>query len=156
LGLGLEENAEDAYSFIAHNYQLGDEIIILGFSRGAYTARFVAGLLGIIGILSRVGMVHFKPIIEIYKAAQNVTEFNTKLTAYKTDPKTAMVDGDYAVTFDKVNIKAVACWETVGAMGVPENTLSKLLKLNAKWDFLDTQLPLRKPSSDPSQSLTNK
>jgi uncharacterized protein (DUF2235 family) len=156
IGLGLEENAEDAYSFIAHNYQPGDEIIILGFSRGAYTARFVAGLLGIIGILSRVGMVHFKPIIEIYKAAQNVTEFNTKLTAYKTNPQTAMVDGDYAVTFDKVNIKAVACWETVGAMGVPENTLSKLLKLNAKWHFLDTQLPLRKPSSDPSQSLTNK
>jgi uncharacterized protein (DUF2235 family) len=155
MGLGLEENAEDAYSFIAHNYQLGDEIIILGFSRGAYTARFVAGLLGIIGILSRVGMVHFKPIMEIYKAAEprDVKGFNTKLTAYQ---KTAMVDTDYAVTYDKINIKAVACWETVGAMGVPENTLSKLFKLNKQWDFLDTQLPLRKPPIDPSQSLTNK
>jgi uncharacterized protein (DUF2235 family) len=155
MGLGLEENAEDAYSFIAHNYQLGDEIIILGFSRGAYTARFVAGLLGLIGILSRVGMVHFKPIMEIYKAAEprNVKDFNTKLAAYKTNAK--MGDTDYAVRNDKVNIKAVACWETVGAMGVPENTLSKLFKLNEKWDFLDTQLPLRKPSADPSRSLTN-
>jgi uncharacterized protein (DUF2235 family) len=156
MGLGLEENAEDAYSFIAHNYQLGDEIIILGFSRGAYTARFVAGLLGIIGILSRVGMVHFKPIIEIYKAAQSVKEFNDKLTTYKANPKTAMVDADYSVTNDKINIKAVACWDTVGAMGVPENTLTKLLKLNAKWDFLDTQLPMRKSSSSLFQSLTNK
>jgi hypothetical protein len=41
-------------------------------------------------------------------------------------------------------------------MGVPENTLTKLLKLNAKWDFLDTQLPMRKSSSSLFQSLTNK
>ena len=54
MGLGLEENAEDAYSFIAHNYLEGDEIFLIGFSRGAYTARFVAGLLGKIGLLSRV------------------------------------------------------------------------------------------------------
>lgn len=143
MGLGLEENAEDAYSFIAHNYVEGDEIFIVGFSRGAYTARFVAGLLGILGVLSRVGMRHFKPIIEIYKAAQDSTEFNTKLQAYKTNQKTPMVASDYCVTNENVNIKAVACWETVGAMGVPDNTLAKLLKLNAKWDFLDTQLPLR-------------
>ncbi|KAE9382129.1 hypothetical protein N431DRAFT_320847 [Stipitochalara longipes BDJ] len=143
MGLGLEENAEDAYSFIAHNYVEGDEIFILGFSRGAYTARFVAGLLGKIGMLSRVGMRHFKPIIEIYKEAQNSNEFDTKLQAYKINQKTPMNTHDYAVTGDKINIKAVSCWETVGAMGVPENTLSKLLKLNAKWDFLNTQLPLR-------------
>ena len=140
MGLGLEENAEDAYSFIAHNYVEGDEIFILGFSRGAYTARFVAGLLGIVGILSRCGMMHFKPVIEIYKAAQSGAEFNTKLAEYKKD-----LDSDvWTVTGDKVNIKAVACWETVGAMGVPENTLAKIFQLNKKWDFLDTQLPLRK------------
>jgi uncharacterized protein (DUF2235 family) len=157
MGLGLEENAEDAYSFIAHNYVEGDEIIILGFSRGAYTARFVAGLLGIIGVLSRVGMSHFKPIIEIYKAAKDSKAFNTNLAAYKTNQKTPMLASDYAVTNDKVNIKAVACWETVGAMGVPQNTLSKLLKLNAQWDFLDTQLPLRMepPSHNPFLWLTN-
>lgn len=144
MGLGLEENAEDAYSFIAHNYVEGDEIFILGFSRGAYTARFVAGLLGIIGVLSRVGMRHFKPIIEIYKAAIDATAFNKALEAYKTNQANHMTEDDFSVTYDKVNIKAVACWETVGAMGVPDNTLAKLLKLNAKWDFLDTQLPLRK------------
>jgi uncharacterized protein (DUF2235 family) len=158
MGLGLEENAEDAYSFIAHNYVEGDEIFIVGFSRGAYTARFVAGLLGILGVLSRVGMRHFKPIIEIYKAAQDSTEFNTKLQAYKTNQKTPMVASDYCVTNENVNIKAVACWETVGAMGVPDNTLAKLLKLNAKWDFLDTQLPLRKllPSYKQLLLLTGK
>ena len=65
MGLGLEENAEDAYSFITHNYVEGDEIFILGFSRGACIARFVSGLLGRIGILSRVGIRYFKNIIGI-------------------------------------------------------------------------------------------
>jgi uncharacterized protein (DUF2235 family) len=158
MGLGLEENAEDAYSFIAHNYVEGDEIFILGFSRGAYTARFVGGLLGIIGILSREGMIHFKPIIEMYKASQSGAEFTNKLEEYKKQQN--LQPNTWSVTKDNVNIKAVACWETVGAMGVPENTVSKLLQLNKKWDFLDTQLPLRKHILDasiviPALSLTD-
>lgn len=36
------QNIREAYSFIATNYEAGDEIILLGFSRGAFTARSVA------------------------------------------------------------------------------------------------------------------
>jgi uncharacterized protein (DUF2235 family) len=32
----------EAYSFVAANYEPGDEIILMGFSRGAFTARAVA------------------------------------------------------------------------------------------------------------------
>lgn len=32
----------EAYSFVAANYEPGDEIILVGFSRGAFTARGVA------------------------------------------------------------------------------------------------------------------
>lgn len=141
MGLGLAENAEETYSFIANNYVDNDEIFILGFSRGAYTARFVAGLLGIIGILSRVGMVHFKPIVAVYKAAKDANDFNKAFNEYMAKNMTAE---DWRLKKDQVNIKAVACWETVGAMGVPENMLASTLKLNQQWKFLDTQLPLRK------------
>jgi Uncharacterized alpha/beta hydrolase domain (DUF2235) len=41
-----------------------------------------------------------------------------------------------------VEIKVVGCWETVGALGVPENKFAEVLHLNDKWKFLDTQLPL--------------
>ena len=37
-GLGLTNNVLNAYRFLSINYQPGDEIYILGFSRGAYTA----------------------------------------------------------------------------------------------------------------------
>ena len=44
-GLGITQNILDAYTFVMQNYREGDRIYIFGFSRGAYTARAVAGLL---------------------------------------------------------------------------------------------------------------
>jgi len=45
-GNGLLENVVDGYRFLGNNYQPGDEIFIFGFSRGAFTARSLAGLIG--------------------------------------------------------------------------------------------------------------
>jgi uncharacterized protein (DUF2235 family) len=51
LGKGLYENVKEAYTFLCLNYQPDDEIYIFGFSRGAYTARSFAGLIGNCGIM---------------------------------------------------------------------------------------------------------
>ena len=50
-GLGVDENIRSGYMFIAQNYLPGDEIFLFGFSRGAFTARSLSGL-----IKSRAGM----------------------------------------------------------------------------------------------------
>jgi uncharacterized protein (DUF2235 family) len=50
-GSGLSEHVREAYGFLAHNYAAGDEIFLFGFSRGAYTARSVAGLISQAGLL---------------------------------------------------------------------------------------------------------
>jgi len=52
-GAGLLRNLSDAYRFIIFNYAPGDEIHVFGFSRGAYTARSLAGLLATSGLVSR-------------------------------------------------------------------------------------------------------
>lgn len=44
-GFGLEAKVLEAYNFVAMNYAPGDEVYCFGFSRGAYTARAVAGLI---------------------------------------------------------------------------------------------------------------
>ncbi|KAF8596532.1 hypothetical protein BDV93DRAFT_563230 [Ceratobasidium sp. AG-I] len=49
----------DAYNFIAQNYMEGDKIFLFGFSRGAYTARKVAGLICKLGLLDRWEMGKF-------------------------------------------------------------------------------------------------
>ncbi len=50
-GAGLDENVLDAYKFLMNNYQDGDKVYIFGFSRGAYTARVLAGFIRLIGLL---------------------------------------------------------------------------------------------------------
>jgi uncharacterized protein (DUF2235 family) len=50
-GYGLTNNIEDAYSFLMGEYEPGDLVFIFGFSRGAYTARALAAMLRMFGLL---------------------------------------------------------------------------------------------------------
>src|SRR5438309_3453552 len=59
IGLGLSRNVRDAYAFLANNYCEGDEIFLFGFSRGAYTARSIGGLIGWAGLLHKRDMDDF-------------------------------------------------------------------------------------------------
>jgi len=56
VGEGLNQNVREAYSFVANNYALGDEIYLIGFSRGAFTVRTVAGLIDAVGMLTKRGL----------------------------------------------------------------------------------------------------
>ena len=50
-GYGISDNIADAYLFLMRTFQPDDTLYILGFSRGAYTARALCGMLHIIGLL---------------------------------------------------------------------------------------------------------
>ncbi|CEL59217.1 hypothetical protein RSOLAG1IB_03150 [Rhizoctonia solani AG-1 IB] len=58
-GTATGSKIRDAYNFIAQNYMEGDKIYLFGFSRGAYTARKVAGLVCKLGLLSARQMGKF-------------------------------------------------------------------------------------------------
>lgn len=60
----MAENIRSAYSYICANYVDGDEIVLIGFSRGAFTARSVAGMIGDLGLLTRDGMEYYYPIFK--------------------------------------------------------------------------------------------
>lgn len=51
VGASLGTHVREAYSFLMQNYREGDKICLLGFSRGAYTARALAGMLHKVGLL---------------------------------------------------------------------------------------------------------
>ncbi|WP_293903348.1 DUF2235 domain-containing protein [Phenylobacterium sp.] len=53
MGSGLDDKIESAYRFLVLNYEPGDEVFVFGFSRGAYTARSLCGLIRKCGILRR-------------------------------------------------------------------------------------------------------
>ncbi|KGF68852.1 hypothetical protein LL06_14105 [Hoeflea sp. BAL378] len=56
-GAGIEDNVMEAYRFLVDTHAFGDRIHIVGFSRGAYTARLLAGFLRIFGLV-RPEQVH--------------------------------------------------------------------------------------------------
>lgn len=51
VGHGVKDNIEDAYRFVMQAYRPGDRILVFGFSRGAYTARALVGMLRTVGLL---------------------------------------------------------------------------------------------------------
>jgi uncharacterized protein (DUF2235 family) len=56
IGFGLKKIVLDCYGFVVADYEAADEIYIVGFSRGAYAARALAGLNGASGVARRSRM----------------------------------------------------------------------------------------------------
>jgi uncharacterized protein (DUF2235 family) len=52
-GAGLLGKVGEAYAFLMETWEPGDQVFLFGFSRGAYTARVLAGLLHNLGLLPR-------------------------------------------------------------------------------------------------------
>lgn len=112
LGIGLGANVQQAYRFLALNYELGDRILMFGFSRGAYTVRSLAGLVSLVGLL-RKGDLDQMPRVWDY---------------YRTPPADRRVDFIDArwVEERRPEIHLVGVWDTVGALGIPTNVLGKV------------------------------
>ncbi len=68
-GWGLDANILAAYRYLIDTYQAGDQIFLFGFSRGAYTARAVAGLIHLVGLLERDQRNLAKYALKAYKRA---------------------------------------------------------------------------------------
>jgi uncharacterized protein (DUF2235 family) len=125
-GDGLEANIHDSYRFLVANYEPGDRIYIFGFSRGAYTARSLAGMIRRCGILRR-------DQVRQYPVAKNI--YRTVLKA--ADPRAVQFRQASAIEPD-TPIRCVGVWDTVGALGIPLRAFS--MKNKKDFEFLDTSL----------------
>jgi uncharacterized protein (DUF2235 family) len=116
-GLGLEANLSSAYWHLALNWEPGDEIYIFGFSRGAFTARSLAGLIGRIGILTPEAMIEGK-----YPDALKIHHQPApKKTPENPDPPDPQEWIDFRAKYctHPVKINFLGVFDTVGALGVP-------------------------------------
>lgn len=148
-GAGLKENVREAYSYIAINWRPGDEIFLIGFSRGAYTARSVAGLIGELGLLTRQGLPYFSVIFEDVEHKSDpryVSKFPNEPFPEKPPFNREYVAelGRRGLTRLNIPIKAVGVWETVGSLGIPRIPVLESLGLQSKnvrqYAFYDTRL----------------
>jgi uncharacterized protein (DUF2235 family) len=107
-GLGLFQKVKDAYSFFAGKYAVGDSIYIFGFSRGAYTARSVAGMIALCG-LPTTNLESFS----VDQAFDAYRERDPNRQKAKLDALNAAHD------MDDAKITMLGIWETIGSLGIP-------------------------------------
>ena len=123
-GAGLYQKIKDGYTKISHVYEQGDEVYLFGFSRGAYTARSLAGMIAICGL-----------------PTENFTDddVNTAFNAYRNKDQRAQLLAELNKTCDLYDAKLtmVGVWDTVGSLGIPAifGGVSPIL-----YGFLDTSL----------------
>ncbi|WP_298291410.1 DUF2235 domain-containing protein [uncultured Litoreibacter sp.] len=70
-GLGLEDNVMNAYRKICLTHEDGDEILLFGFSRGAYAVRVLAGFINDFGLLG-AHELHLAP--QVFRAYRQITD----------------------------------------------------------------------------------
>jgi len=167
-GRGLDRKIEAAYRFLVLNFEPQDEIFIFGFSRGAYTARSLCGLIRKCGIVRRDCFDRVPEAMALYRDRDlkpkdaEVSSFRENYSnkcsagAEDTDWVKARLGDKQPEEFKRVEhngrawlsqhrpsyayrIMYLGVWDTVGSLGVPKS-IWILQSFNKKYRFHDTEL----------------
>ena len=133
-GYGISHNIRDAYEFLAANYGKGDDIFLFGFSRGAYTVRSLAGLIGEVGLLVPEA-THLIP--RLYRAYQrrSLRRFQEEYGDVLQD-----IQDTTRTELGVLPIRFLGVWDTVGALGAPTPLLKWITKPMGWVSFHNTTL----------------
>jgi uncharacterized protein (DUF2235 family) len=124
-GRGLDEHIRNGYEHLCRQYESGDRVYVLGFSRGAYTARSLVGMIRHSGLLREVTPALLDRAYALYRRRER------------------SADTPEAVTFRdahsrEIEIEFLGVWDTVGALGIPLTAFDDLN--DERYGFHDTRL----------------
>ncbi len=119
IGKGLSRNVRDAYRWLADHYEDGDLIFLFGFSRGAYTARSLAGLIAKCGLLHKDSSMTVREIFDRYRKGGDATPIHQLEFASRTGKPVSEEEQQLLDNSRRVDIEFIGVWDTVGALGVP-------------------------------------
>lgn len=149
-GLGLNLNLEEAYRNLTFAYEPGDEIYLFGFSRGAFTARSLAGFIRSAGIPPRANVARIPVALDRYRSRLKSThpdhersfEFRLDFAPWVvTSPKEAEWRAAHGHPEGHVlKIAYVGVWDTVGALGIPRQFSMLASMFNGPHAFHDHAL----------------
>lgn len=123
--VGLSKTIQSSYKYLVNTYKDGDKIYILGFSRGAYAARSLVGLIRNIGLLQVENEDRISEAYELYRMrddgpdSENAKFFRNKYSK-------------------NISIHFLGVWDTVGKLGVPVESFNWFNKYF--YQFHDTEL----------------
>lgn len=126
-GFGIKTKILDVYRFLMATYSPGDELFLLGFSRGAYTVRSSFGLIRNSGLLKTEFAHKIEDAYALYRRRDDAShpdaiESELFRRSYSWEPRA----------------KFIGVWDTVGALGIPVGGLLQFV--NKRWAFHDMTL----------------
>jgi uncharacterized protein (DUF2235 family) len=126
IGVGVSQNMLEGYIHLGREFRDGDQIFIIGFSRGAYTARGLSGLISKCGILFPQHVDNEQILVNAYLACK------------MRGPQARYADEFRDAYGRRAPIKFVGVWDTVGSLGLPGRFFQPLDE--ALFGFVDGQL----------------
>tara|TARA_R110002049_G_scaffold138561_9_gene298661 strand:- start:1261 stop:2211 length:951 start_codon:yes stop_codon:yes gene_type:complete len=149
LGWGLLDIIEETYRNLVIAYEPGDEVFIFGFSRGAFAARSLAGMIRSCGIAPRRHLGRIPEAVARYVSrAPETHPEHPQSYGFRASfaPDTATSRAEYNWRRKTGNTSAIqltlpylGVWDTVGALGLPE-FLPLSREFNEQYKFHDTML----------------
>ena len=130
-GFGLSRKIRNAYAFLAENYEEGDRIYLFGFSRGAFAARSLAGMICRCGLLRREPFVTgrqqsrdrmVKRVLKAYRSEKNILQSGEE--DHPPPERIRECLGLEKLELRQVPIHFIGVWDTVDAVGGTLGTLS--------------------------------
>ena len=114
-GAGFKANVLDAYRYLMETYNDGDRVYLIGFSRGAYTVRALAGLLDGYGLLCRGNEGHLPYAWRLYREQHSKSGRRVRRSI---NPEIDAAEA-FKETFSHTDFKLhfVGVWDTVSSIG---------------------------------------
>lgn len=121
LGVGIDQNVRKAYEWLVENYEAGDDIFIFGFSRGAFTARSLAGLLSICGLVKPGAPLGVGQLYSRYRHIdRNRGSIRMIKEAADAGKPPESLEEKWLLRLSRpINITMVGVWDTVAALDLP-------------------------------------
>ena len=162
-GIGLSRNIREGYRNLSQVWEEGDEVFILGFSRGAYTARSLVGMVRNCGLLPKALTAgepdgpEIMEAYEIYRTRDGSADFPERAITYRKRKNAPIIP-----------IKFLGVWDTVGALGVPVQSFEEFNREQFQFHYTElsrhrrerlsrhrrstsTASPTRRPLWDPKE-----
>jgi uncharacterized protein (DUF2235 family) len=140
-GAGLPTNVQQGYDWLRKNYTPGDEVFLFGFSRGAFTARSLAGFIARCGLLNPDAPMTVQQAFNRYRRGDDARPIYDLLflqrkgeTNFDAEERILL---QYTI-YHRDLIKMVGVWDTVGSIGLPFGNIPGISSLS--FHFLNTHL----------------
>jgi uncharacterized protein (DUF2235 family) len=123
-GSGLNDEIIQAYEWLIDHHNDGDELFIFGFSRGAYTARSLSGLISKCGLLIAGASLSVNQLYARYRRGSEPRTIR-QLISERDDGRTKFpLEEEWMLKYSRaIDIEFIGVWDTVGALGLPFGNL---------------------------------